>query len=273
MLLNRFTGRRIDDRDASGARVRLLWDATANLTFNVIGDFERQNGGNNAWQARSANNTGPTSVGGRLAACGITPSPTNTEVCLDGPVNQKVEIGGLSAQADWTFSDYVVTGIVGYREYRRNADTDSDTRPINALNQNAVTDDVTQQSQELRIASPADARLSFVAGVFKYDYHYLATNNQSGTLGLLPFVATRTNTDDVRQKSRAIFGQASFKLTPQINLIAGARQTWDEVSNTNRSFANPALGVRFVGFSPATDSPVWLGLRFDSVNASARTSP
>lgn len=254
MLLNRFNGRRIDDRDASGARVRILWDASEALTFNLIADFERQNGGNNAWQARAVNNTGSTSIAGRSAACGVVPSPTNTEVCLDGDTSQSVEIGGLSAQADWTVGGYVVTGILGYREYRREASTDSDTRPINALNLNTVSDDVQQSSQELRIASSAQERFSFVVGLFNYDHQYFSVNQQAGTLGLLPFVAARTTTDDVSQTSFAVFGQGSFKVTPQFNIIFGGRQTWDKVSNTVRSFVNPALGVRFVGFSPAVDS-------------------
>jgi iron complex outermembrane receptor protein len=57
------------------------------------------------------------------------------------------------------------------------------------------------------------------------------------------------------QRSHAIFGQAEFALTDQFTLIAGARQTWDEVRLKNRFFVDPANGVRFApAFSPVVDT-------------------
>jgi iron complex outermembrane receptor protein len=226
-ILNRFNGQTIDDFDNTSFRARLLWELTPDLSVNVIADTEKQNGGNNAWQARGALNTGPTTIGGRLATCGVTPGPENTEVCLDGPTSREIESKGASAQVDWTIADHTITSITGYRHYTRAVDTDSDTRPINALNQNFASDDITQWTQELRLSSPAEQRFSYVVGAFWYDYQYDSLNNQSGTLGLLPFVATRSFTDDVIQQSYALFGQGSFEITDTINLIFGARQTWD----------------------------------------------
>lgn len=254
-LVNRFNGQTIDESDNTSFRARLLWELSPNLVINAIADTERQNGGNNAWQARSAPNTSPTSVGGRLAACGVVPGPENTEVCLDGPTDREIESQGVSVQVDWTIGDYTITSITGYRAYTRAVDTDSDTRPINALNQNFASDDITQWTQELRLASPAQQRLSYVVGAFWYDYQYDSLNNQSGTLGALPFVATRSFTDDVLQQSYALFGQANLGLTDTLDLVLGARQTWDKLKLTNRAFANPALGVRFApAFSPAVDA-------------------
>lgn len=255
ITFNEFTDRRIDDFKNSAIRGRLLWEPSESLTFNLIADYEKQKGGNNAWTARISPNTSATSIGGRLAACGVVPSPTNTEVCLDGEIRREIEGAGASLQADLDLGGHVLTSITAYRNYKRDVNTDSDTRPINALNRNEAFDDIKQWTQEVRLASSDSGPLTYVVGAFFYDYQYNSLTNQGGTLGLLPFVATRSNTDDVVQKSYAIFGQAEFDVTDQITLIAGARQTWDKLDLTDGSFVNPALGVRFApAFSPATDT-------------------
>lgn len=257
VTFNRFTSFTIDDFNNAAVRGRLLWDATPALTFNLIADYENQRGGNNAWTARSAPNTGPTSIGGRLAACGVTPSETNTEVCLDGPTTRAISGGGVSFQVDLDIGAAALTSITAWRKYNRDANTDSDTRPINALNLNRATDDIRQVTEELRIASTGEQRLNYVAGLFFYDYRYKSLNEQAGTLGLLPFVTARSFTDDVVQRSFAAFGQASLNVTDQFTLIAGARQTWDKVSLANGAFVNPALGIRFApAFSPAVDATI-----------------
>lgn len=257
VTFNRFTQDTIDDFNNVAIRGRLLWEATPSLTFNLIGDYENQRGGNNAWTARVAPNTGPTSIGGRLAGCGVTPGPENNAVCLDGPADRKIEGGGASLQADLDVGAGTLTSITAYRKYLRDVNTDSDTRPINALNLNRATDDIRQFTQELRIGSTGDQRFNYVAGFFFYDYRYKSLSEQGGTLGLLPFVATRSFTDDVVQRSYAVFGQVNFDVTDRFSLLAGARHTWDELTATNGTFVNPALGVRFApAFSPAVDATV-----------------
>lgn len=254
VTFNRFNNRRIDDFKNSAFRARLLWEPTAALTLNLIGDIERQKGGNNAWTSRVAPNTSPTSIGGRLAACGVTPGPENNEVCLDGPTDRDVEGAGASVQADLDLGGSTLTSITAYRSYTREVNTDSDTRPINGLNVNKVNDDIDQWTQELRIANSQSDRLTYVAGVFFFDYHFRVVNPQAGTFGVLPFVATRTFTDDVTQRSFALFGQAEYALTPQFTIIAGGRQTWDKLRLANRFFVDPALGIRFPPLSPAVDT-------------------
>lgn len=252
---NRFNSQTIDDFANDAFRARLLWEVTPNFSLNVIADAESQQGGNTVWTARIAPNIGPTSIGGRLAACGVTPGPENTEVCLDGPAFREVEGKGLSVQAGWDIGGVTLTSISAYRAYTREVDTDSDTRPINALNRNLATDDISQWTQELRIANNGDGRFSYVAGAFWYDYNYDSYTEQAGTLGLLPFVAARSNTDNVLQQSVAVFGQAEFDLTDKITLIAGGRQTWEKVKLGAASFVRPGTGVRFApAFSPSVDA-------------------
>jgi len=267
-IFNRFNDRGIDKRETTGGRARFLWEAGPRLTFNVIGDYEEEKGGNAAWVMRIVAPGNANSIATRLAACGVTPGPENTEVCLDGPTSRRIESGGASLQIDADIGGgHTLTNIAAYRRFERDSDTDSDARPINALNNNYAGDRIDQWSEEIRISSPSGARVEYVAGLFFYDYEYFSLVNQSGTLGALPFVATASNTQDIEQRSQAVFGQATFNLTERISLIAGGRYTDDVVKATFVAFTDPTLGRRFAGFG---NPPGTASNRVDTDNFSYR---
>jgi iron complex outermembrane receptor protein len=151
---------------------------------------------------------------------------------------------------DLSFGDYTLTSITARRWVHSKQNSDSDSTGLNILNLNSSIQNTDQFSQELRIASPAGDRLSYVAGLYYYDYDFTIDADQAGTLGLLPVSADRASHSDVRQKSYAVFGQATFKVTPQLNLIAGGRVTRDIVEYSVTNFVNPASGIGVPGFTP-----------------------
>lgn len=247
-LFNRFNNQRVGDRNTTGVRGKFRWEPTQTIRLDLIGDYELERGGNTVWSSRIAAAGNPNSIAGRLAVCGVTPGPNNTDICIDGPSSRRIKSSGVSAQIDLDVGDHVLTNIAAYRRFTRASNTDSDTRPINALNENFASDKINQLSNELRIASPSGGRVEYVAGLFLYDYRYRAQLDQSGTLGALPFIATASTTQNIVQESKAIFGQATFKLTDQFNLIAGGRYTWDLVGAEFISYTDPTKGIRFSGF-------------------------
>lgn len=249
-LFNRFNNQRVGDRKTSGVRGRLLFAPTDALRINLVADSEVEKGGNNVWSSRIAAPGTATSIAGRLASCGVVPGPDNVDICIDGPSSRRIVSRGGSGQVDYDLGPATLTSITAYRAFERESDTDSDTRPINALNNNAAYDDIGQWTQELRIASDGRQFVEYVAGLFYYDYDYRSRTDQSGTLGALPFVTTRSQNEQIAQKSKAIFGQANVNLTEQITLIAGGRYTWDELRARFQSFVDPALGIRFGAFTP-----------------------
>ncbi|MEH3036348.1 MAG: TonB-dependent receptor [Sphingomonas adhaesiva] len=117
-----------------------------------------------------------------------------------------------------------VGGLAGYFYFQDNAGNTIDPR------QRIVgTDHFKKTSQELRVASPADEPFRLVAGAFYQrqsnfifqDYQVpglandLSVNGYPGTLWL-----TRQHRVD---KDYAVFGEASFDLTPTLTLTAGGR--------------------------------------------------
>ncbi|MGH6999820.1 MAG: TonB-dependent receptor plug domain-containing protein, partial [Phenylobacterium sp.] len=80
-LWNLHKGRgRVGGYNNAGVRARLLWDPTENVSVNLIADYEKNHGGNSVWTSRKAGPVTPV-----LNACGVTPGPENTDLCLDGP--------------------------------------------------------------------------------------------------------------------------------------------------------------------------------------------
>ncbi|WP_151953965.1 TonB-dependent receptor [Sphingomonas sp. EC-HK361] len=117
-----------------------------------------------------------------------------------------------------------VGGLAGYFYYQDNAGNTIDPRQ-NVL----ATDHFKKLSQEFRVASPADEPFRIVAGAFyqrqsnliHQDYqipglgNQVSVNGSPGTLWL-----TQQHRVD---KDYAVFGEASFDLTPTLTLTAGGR--------------------------------------------------
>ena len=191
-----------------------------------------------------------------LTACGVTPGPENTKLCIDGGFGRRIESYGVSAQVDWSIGDYTLTSITADRQFSRYSNNDSDALPINALNVNISTDFDNQFSQELRIASPAGGRIEYVLGAYYYNYSYKAQTNQAGQLGnatlmALGLNANRANLSIVNQVSYALFGQATLNITDQFAIVAGARETYDLLGTNNTASVDPAYGIAIPGFTPA----------------------
>jgi len=245
ILKNNFNGTGLGGYTDAGVRARLLWAPTAALTFNLIGDYEKDHGGGALWTSRVAS----PAMAFLLGRCGVTPGKENTHVCLDGPNGEGRESYGLSGQIDWRFGDYSLTSITAVRQYSNVGLGDADTLPINLLNLNLSKDYDSQFSQEIRLASPTGQRLEYVLGLFYYNYHYKPFTDQAGELGFLPVPADRASVGGINQFSYAIFGQATYHVWGGLSLIVGGRETRDILSSTTTNFVNTANGIALPGFS------------------------
>jgi iron complex outermembrane receptor protein len=246
LLFNRARNEREAENSAFGGRGRFLWRPSDSVEINIIGDYEKADGDDFLWTLRTA--TG--ALAALSTACGVTPGPENTDLCIDGPNYSISKNYGVSGQIDWTLGGYTLTSITAGRWVRSRANSDSDSTRLNILNRNSSDQWTDQFSQELRLASPAGERLSYVLGLYYYDYAFRLEADQAGTLGLLPVNADRASASAVRQFSYAAFGQASFKVTDQINLIAGGRVTHDKLEASVTNFTIPSSGIAVPGFTP-----------------------
>jgi len=142
-------------------------------------------------------------------------------------------------------------GIANYQYF-----TDSDGNTIDPRQVIVGADKFTKQSHELRIASPSDKRLRFVAGAFyQYQTHDILQDYQVPGLSAAMSVNGWEGTLWLTKQSRidrdaAIFGELYFDITPTLTLTAGGRSfTYD----------NSLVGFfgfgRSEGFLAGTDAP------------------
>ena len=141
-------------------------------------------------------------------------------------------------------------GIAGYFGFVNNAGQTIDPRQL------IIGDDhFTKISQELRVASPQEDRFRVVAGVFyQRQTHLIQQDYKVAGLAANASVNGRPGTlwltlQDRKDRDYAIFGEASFDITPQLTLTAGGRAyIYDNTLAGFNGFGQPsAVGGPGVG--------------------------
>jgi iron complex outermembrane receptor protein len=242
-----------------GVRARLLWEPLDHLTVNLSGDYQklRSNGingvadfaGVQVYTSAPANSV----LAQTLAVCGIVASPRNNRVCQNSTYAPGVDIGdtygrwnaGGALQLDYDLNGFIFTSITALREtvnedFNVHADIAGefgDSLPQNYLDRNLVPYFSRTWSEELRVASPAQDPVNFVAGLYygKSDTH--DEIDQSGTLGVALPPGTefrRLINMYIDQQNYAAFGQVNWQITDALKIFVGGRVTHDD--NVDLSF-------------------------------------
>lgn len=291
--------------ESVSARARFKWDSGEGFTLNLIGDYNNRqvSGGSSFVLARV---TGPgAGIGapgsaldlqGSLvysqissAACALVINASNTRGCTDGPNTEDATAWGVSGQADIELGNHTLTWISAYRELDSTRDQDSDSMPINVLNTNASASVLKNLSQEIRLTSPSDGLISYVAGLYYFDSKQDHSTTQAGKIlyGLdLPVInfplppthpayplyalylltglpasaggtiystipLGQTNRLDIDAESLAVFGQATVNFSDSIRGIAGFRYGREEVDMSRTSSLAPGVLGKFPSSSLA----------------------
>ncbi|MEG3178681.1 TonB-dependent receptor [Sphingomonas sp. RB3P16] len=281
--VDRSTGNSTDQTNF-GFRGRYLWNITDTLTFNLIGDYNHsrsKSGSGFIWRAAPAGSL----LAQALAACGVTPSPTNVDNCAGYPNTMSNEIGGVSAQFDLKLGTTTLTSISSYRavgqtnladiisinpaiarQYLQGCDFVV-CNPVVSLTSGAPGDpERTSRSlvtQEVRLASAQNHQLEWVVGA----YFQSATfeNRQHGILIAHPAFVGRdiTLADGVKQshsnaEDYAAFGNVTYYLGDATRLIAGARYTHSRVAERISDPINAGVPDTFSARTSA-DALTWRG--------------
>jgi iron complex outermembrane receptor protein len=245
VLHNKFDGRRFNGNDEWGARAKLLWRPTDTVDVMITADYAKQDQ-SVTWSPYAVNPIGALAF--VYAGCGVKASPDNADLCIDGPQYKDRENYGFAAQVDWSLpGGQTLTSITAGRRAFDFSNGDSDSLPINILNDNISNQDLRQVSQELRLSSPTGGKLEYVAGLYYYRQKTNQVTDQTGTFGVFPApVVNSTINSLVDAASYAAFGQAHYQLTEKLALIAGARLTHDKVSLDFHQFTRPG----YFGINP-----------------------
>jgi len=243
--------------DLSNASVRgqLLWQPTAALSFRLIGDFTSFKSEcctqvylRVGQSLRAANRQYPYLAAN---APGGPYAPPSTNVYdrltdIDAPVGVDTNEGGVNLISDWNLGPATLTSVSAWRFWNWDAANDRDYTglPIQLIQHIPSRQD--QYSQELRIASNGEHRLSYVAGLYFYTQTItgrpISVYGPAGAYWLIGATTGTSNTpvpgnlldrygSDGRTRfsadSYAVFGEANWKITPLLTATGGLRYTYE----------------------------------------------
>jgi iron complex outermembrane receptor protein len=161
------TGADINDRNRWGVRGQLLIEPTEDLSFRIIGDFDKIDE-----TCCVAGNIVNGMTGAAIFALGgqIDPeNPFSYEVYNNLDSSNDVENSGLSVQADYALGFADVTSITAYRSSKLKTDQDSDFTSADLLARNANDTDIDTFTQEIRLTSTGDGAIDWMVGGFYFD--------------------------------------------------------------------------------------------------------
>ena len=140
----------------------------------------------------------------------------------------RLEHYGFSGTLDWDIGDLTLTSITGYRKLNSTVRYDADITEIPFLF-NLNREVVDQFSEEVRLGNGSGSNFEWLVGAFYF------TQDGSGSFDTgIPLLGDllATNTATIKTKAFALFGQASYMLTPQLRATAGARYSWERKRHT-----------------------------------------
>jgi iron complex outermembrane receptor protein len=282
------TDNKVHDFHDYGVRGQARWEPTGDFTLRVIADYNKQRETccitvlqNVVTTLDTLDSSGnpnvvPRNFYQRAAQIGYTPLPVDPfarETDANSPYHEIMEQGGLSAQADYRFGGgFDLTSITAYRFWNWNPDNDSDITSLSVLTRARQADEEKEFTQELRITSPVSDTFEYSAGLYYFyeDDHgfgdqFYGKDAPTWVLGA-DNVATEDalvgvgidSQSDPRIDSYAAYGQATWHITPQLDLTGGVRYTYEQ--KTGSFFQNVVGGPDLSTLDPTLVAQI-LGLR------------
>lgn len=294
---------------SSGFRLRYMNELSDRLTLNLIADYNKSDEMDHLLTAYRFAPAG-SALAGALNECGITASRKNVDFCSGQEKYRDIAVGGASAQFDWTMGPLIGTSITSYRRFELEQANDLLNTPqeimarwfteSNGCTFAAMPCSLAQRispgystaphtgesdilTQELRLTSPSDGNVEWIAGLFYSDFE---------RSGELPFwitisvetpdpctsigagivegpsacrVSNQIRRSGSRIRDKGLFSNFTFNLADTSRLIAGVRYTRSTVSHAefDRSpIVNPA--TKLISLAVGADEVTWrLGYQRD----------
>ncbi|PCG14564.1 MULTISPECIES: TonB-dependent receptor [Sphingomonas] len=270
-LYDTTTRARVHDYENVTVRGQLLLTPATGLTIRVIGDWGQQDQSccinlPVATFARYDNGTAIantfTQRVGRFA--GYTPLPIDPfarRTDANSPFQANMDTWGVSGQVDYDLGGAAITSVTAVRQWNWFPRNDSDLTALSINLQNHILNFQRQFSQELRLASTGTHTVDWQLGVyyFRQVVRGYSTSEYGADAPAALFPADDRNVatiaasglltagfSDPHTKSAAVFGQATWHLTPALSLTGGLRYThedkWGSYAS-KRVFAQPTTGL------------------------------
>jgi iron complex outermembrane receptor protein len=247
LVYNPVLGRQAGKSYQISYRAKLLWDPTDDLSIYLNTDYHATRTTPNF--NSTFKSIGPLQGSGILLY-GIVPGPHNLENGDSTSSGRLTDTGGASLQIDQQLGEITLTSITAVRQLHKDlASTRNDT-PIIYLNDSERTD-VTQESQEFRVASPTTGTFQYLVGAYYYDRtshdNLLTSGPYAGLAEQVYGPGALVSNVGGRQYARnnvqnlATYANGVVELTDDLKLIGGTRLTYDHA--VAYEFAVPVTGI------------------------------
>ena len=243
---NAFDGARINSLSDTTYRGQLLYAPTDDLKVRFIADYAKQTAKCCA-QAFAGYETLPSGVNFQATAAHFGYTPVAGQINIDAPVKADQETGGVSVQGDWTLPKVALTSITAWRFWNFSPATDVIDTPLDDFSNTPFADQQTQFSQEFRVASTGHNTVDYVGGLYFFHESVkgISTVQYGSAAAFLllgpavPAAAvtgiTQKSVADLDTDSYAAFGQATWHVSPRLNLTGGLRYTYDNKDGSYNS--------------------------------------
>lgn len=238
-----------NSQDNLGLRGQLLWKPADDVEVTFAGDYSTQDPNCCATvyvrygaTQKATNRQYPALA----AALGYTPASTNPfdrVTDLDTDLRANNSIGGASARVKWDLGAGTLTSVTAWRFWDWDPSNDRDYTGLSIVSKSQNPSQQDQYTQELRYNYSGD-KVDFVVGAFGF-YQRIDTQgteqqgedssrwniNPSDSLSNDPSVLnglTAKNKVYLKNASAALFGQASYKVTPELTIQPGVRLNYDK---------------------------------------------
>ncbi|MCP5195151.1 MAG: TonB-dependent receptor [Pseudomonadales bacterium] len=244
---NAYDGGELNGSDDWSVRGKLRWFPAENVELKWASDYSDMSNNASAAPIRSLEPFGGNEeqVQAILDSIGpVQPGKKNEDVNINNNPFTNMDSWGHSLEANWDVGELLLTSISAYREFSVDGFVDVDSQPTNVLGlEQYGKSDQDQFTQELRLLSPGDAPLTYVAGLFYYEQTVKRNFRRNFEIiagspgqGVADFQVNTTNW--------AAFGEATWHFNEAWRLIVGARYTEDELDfSFERTLTGPQVGL------------------------------
>ncbi|MDK2762130.1 MAG: TonB-dependent receptor [Sphingopyxis sp.] len=258
-LYNTRSDRWINEQDNLGLRAQLLFKPNEDLSITLSGDYSQQDPEccGTAFVRVGTTQRALTrqydAIIARLQAANpnynyIVPSRNVYDrlTDIDAPLQAGNIIGGASLRVKWDVGAGSLTSITAWRFWDWKPQNDRDFTGASVVSASNNPSQQDQYSQEFRYNYEGD-RIDFVVGLFGFRQridtqglerqgidatrYSLAPSTDENNVYNQPEVLnglTANNTQYLKADSAALYGQASYKLTPELTIQPGIRINYDK---------------------------------------------